>query len=200
MTWLPASFSRCRAPRPELSKRHRLPGVTTADCCMSACEHLDSPGFHSDALAAQHTTFAWYVSIVHLSRHCSCFDRVPVVMCFISVCQSIGHFKVRFQHGKSFFVPDCCHRCSHAQGTSASSPFVRTFPLRSAATSPLRRFLITGSSVRPKSSRSRFNTASQSSFRIAAIGVWMHGARLQARRLSGRCRFDQQQHRLCGVS
>jgi len=55
------------------------------------------------------------------------------------------------------------------------------------------------SSVRPKSSRSRFDTANPSSFRIAAIDVRMLGARLQARRSSGRCRFDQQQHHFCGV-
>jgi len=109
---------------------------------MSACEHLESPGFLSDASAAQHTTFAWYVSIVQLSRSCSCFDRVPLVMCFISVCQSIGHFKVQFQHRKSVFIPDCCHRCSDAWSTSASSPLFLTLPLRSAATPPLRRVLV----------------------------------------------------------
>jgi len=60
-------------------------------------------------------------------------------------------------------------------------------------------FLIIGASVRPKSSRSRFNTASHSSFRIAAIGFWMHAAGLQSRHSSRRCRFDQQQHHFCGV-
>jgi len=95
-----------------------------------------------------------------------------------------------FQHRKSHFILDCCHRCSDSRGTSESSPFVRTFPLRSAATSLLRRVLIIGASVRPKSSRSRFNTASQSSFWIAATVLWMLGARLQARRSFGRCRFD----------
>jgi len=38
------------------------------------------------------------------------------------------------------------HRCSNALGTSASSPFVRPLPLRSAATSLLRRGLIIGAS------------------------------------------------------
>jgi len=59
------------------------------------------------------------------------------------------------------------------------------------------RVLIIGASLRPESSRSRFDTASQSSFRIAAIGVRIHEAGLQARCSSGRRRFDQQQHRLC---
>mgnify|MGYP007080339723 CR=1 FL=1 len=156
---------------------------------MSACEHLDFPLFHSDASAEQHTTFAWYVSIAQLSRHCSCFDRVPVVMCFISFCQSIGHFKVPFQHRKSVFIPDCCHRCSEARGTSASSPFVRTLPLRSATTPPLRRVLIIDASqVNVKSLP--FQHRLSHSFWIAAIGFRMHGARLQARCSSGRFRFD----------
>ena len=54
----------------------------------------------------------------------------------------IGLSKVKslpFQHRKSVFIPDCCHQCSDARGTSASSPFVRTLPFRSAATSLLRR-------------------------------------------------------------
>jgi len=51
-----------------------------------------------------------------------------------------------FQHGKSVFFPDCCHRCLDARGTSESSPFVRTLPLRLAVTSLLRRVLIIGAS------------------------------------------------------
>ena len=43
------------------------------------------------------------------------------------------------------------------------------------------------------------STASQSSFRTASVAVRMHEAGLQSRRSSGRCRFDQQQHRLCCV-
>ena len=59
--------------------------------------------------------------------------------------------------------------------------------------------LIIGASLRPKSSRSGFNTASRTSFWIAAISVRMHEACLQARHSSGRCCFDQQQHHFCGV-
>jgi len=52
---------------------------------MSACEHLDYeffPIFHSDASIAEHTTFGWYVSIVHLSPRCPGFDRTTVMLCF----------------------------------------------------------------------------------------------------------------------
>ena len=47
-----------------------------------------------------------------------------------------------FQHRKAHFILDCCRRCSDARETSASSSFVRTLPLRSTATSPLRRVLV----------------------------------------------------------
>jgi len=127
-------------------------------------------------------------------------SNITFAACFGHRCIRASQAKsLPFQHGKSFFIRDGCHRCSDAWGTSASSPFDRTLPLRSSATSPLRRVLVIGALVRPKLSGSRFNAANQSSFGIAAIGVRMRGARLQARHLSGRCRFDQQQHHFCGA-
>ena len=127
-------------------------------------------------------------------------SNVTFAACLDHRCIDASQVKsLPFQHRKSHFIFDFRHRCSDAPDTSASWPYVRTLPLRSAATSPLRRVLIIGASLRPKSSRSRFNTASRTSFRLAAIGVRMHGARLQARRSSGRFRFDQQQHHLCGL-
>jgi len=104
-------------------------------------------------------------------------SNITFAACFDHRCIRASQVKsLPFQHGKSVFVTDCCHRCSDALGMTASWPFAGTLPLRSEATTPLRRVLIIVASVRPKSSRSRFNTASQSSFRIAAIGVRMHGA------------------------
>jgi len=46
-----------------------------------------------------------------------------------AACLVIGAYQVKslpFQHRKSHFVPDCCHRCSGALGVLASSPFSRT--------------------------------------------------------------------------
>jgi len=116
---------------------------------MSVHKHLDYEylcRFHSDASMVEHTSFGWYANIVHASRCCLFFDCMTVVMCFNTVCQSIRHVKLYFQHRMSHFIPDCCHRCLDAWGTSASSPFVRTLSFRSAATSSLWRVLMIGAS------------------------------------------------------
>jgi len=167
-----------------------------------ACVHLNYEyftTFHCNAPFLHHTTFGWYVSIAQLPRCCSCFDRLTVLWCFSLSKLWSYQASISTRQGKSVFNLDGFHRCSIARGTSASSPFNRTSPLQTAATKSLRRVLIIGASLRPKSSRSCFNTASSSSFRIAAIGVRMHGARLQARRSTGRRRFKQRQQNLCGV-
>jgi len=42
-------------------------GATSGDRFLAGCKHLDYerfPKFHSDASIAEHTTFAWYASIV----------------------------------------------------------------------------------------------------------------------------------------
>jgi len=78
------------------------------------------------------------VSISSNITFAACFDHRCI---FASQVKSLP-----FQHRNSHFVPDCCHRCSDAWGTSASSPLVRTLPLRSAATSLLRRVSIVGAS------------------------------------------------------
>jgi len=52
---------------------------------MSACEHPDYERVSQIALRpsiAEHTTFAWYVSVVRLPHPCSCFDPLTVLWCF----------------------------------------------------------------------------------------------------------------------
>jgi len=115
-------------------------GATSGDRFLAACMHLHHgrvPVFHCDTSISEHTTFAWYVSVVQVSRPCPRCDRMTVMLCF-----------------RLAKLWSCSITC---------------------------------------------NAAICSYYKLAAIGVRMHWARLQARRSSGRCRFDQQQHHFCGV-
>jgi len=81
-------------------------------------------------------------------------SNVTFAACLDHRCIDASQVKsLPFQHRKSHFIFDFRHRCSDAPDTSASWPYVRTLPLRSAATSPFRRVLVICASVRPKSSR-----------------------------------------------
>ena len=70
-------------------------------------------------------------------------SNITFAACFDHRCIFASQVKsLPFQHRKAHFIFDCCHRCSDAWSTSASSPLFLTLPLRSAATPPLRRVLV----------------------------------------------------------